>query len=300
MDGSDVIAALGGKMSRLATKVDAIFASLQRRTTETWNDANEFALWALSNCYINDGEAVKLGIKTVGGYVKSSSGSLTSGTGRPGQGIKVTLSEAVTITHIKGTAAYSNSQIRILRFSDLVEVYQGDGSEVYPNIALSADTYIVDISSKTGDQETSATFNDDVDTPYTIGGVTVELSYYDRSSDFTTLSPLSARTYAILQFETVKIENTGILTGTAESPLVSPTDLVEYDMVDYIIEANGGSYQVDILDSANAVLLTDVEKLDPLAGLPTDKLIKARVTLNRPLDNDVSPEIKSLTLAYLE
>ena len=301
MDGSDVIAALGGKMGRLVTKIDAIYASLQRRTSETWNDAAEFALWAVSNCHVDViTGGIKLGTKVDTEINESNDGSFTSGTSRYRQGFRATFNEDILVKAIEMTGSYSSPLVTITRVSDLVVVYQGSGNDVFPNVVIPAGQYYVDISSATGDNESAAT-TFDMALPWTSGDITIELGYYRASADLSSLgTTYTDKWFAVDLFQAERVEQTGITTGIAESPLVSPTDLVAYDMVDYIIEANEGSYQVDILDSVDAVLLADVEKLAPLAGLPTDKLIKAKVIMNRSVDTDISPEIKSLTLAYLE
>lgn len=297
-----MIAALGGKMGRLVTKIDAIFASLQRRTSETWNDGNDLALWALSaSCHVDaNSGGIKLGTKVDTEINEYNDGTFSSGTSRYRQGFRATFNEDILVKAIEMTGSYSSARVTITRVSDLVVVYQGSGNDVFPNVVIPAGQYYVDISSATGDNESGAT-TFDMALPWTSGDITIELGYYRASADLSSLgTTYTDKWFAIDLFLAERVVQTGIITGTAESPLVSPADLVAYDMVDYTIETNDGSYKVDIVDSADVVLLSDVEQVASLAGLSTDKLIKAKVTLNRSLDTDVSPEIKSLTLAYLE
>mgnify|MGYP000350870003 CR=1 FL=1 len=305
MDGSDVIAALGGKFSKLETKIDAIFASLQRRTIETWNDFADFGEWVRVNL-LNSG-VLELGqpngVPSSDSYSYSTTESVSNGYSA---GIKVSCTQDAVLTKV--SAGHENSSgsgisIRVIDIAAKKIIYErtyaSDDVKYDVNVALKAGKdYYIETKNSTGG---TLTYHEDNSEsfPLVVGALTVLGTYKTNDPINGTPTIIDNRVYGINYIESEPVTQTGILTGSAVSPLIDASSLFNYDLIDYIINSNDGSYQVDILDSDDGVLLADVQAREVLTSLNVED-VKIKITLNRALDTDASPEIKLVSLAYVE
>lgn len=304
MSEAKVIGAINGY---LGTKIDSIFSSLQRRVTEQWNDVDDFSTWTLINT-INGG-SIKLGQYGTGvnhALILTATDDDDAVVDNYGSGIKIVANEPFILNQFRTKYDLLNSaRFEIIDANTKEQIFviaSTDYSYVVSNVIVPPGTYYMGVYSEDNDNAYTRWDNTSALTlPYAVNAdVSVVAGYSDRSQDRSSFSESATQLYSVYDIDVSNFEDVGILTGTAESPLVSPTDLFRYDMLEYIISQNDGTYQVDVLDADDNVLISNAKNLEYLSTLPVTKLVKVKVTFNRPTDTDVSPELLGVAISYIE
>jgi len=87
--------------------------------------------------------------------------------------------------------------------------------------------------------------------------------------------------------------------GTAESPLMSPSYLTEWDLANFDVAADGGNITVDILDGSGTAVVSDAIDGEDLSATSASKDLRMSISMGRS-STSKNPEINSAALRWIE
>lgn len=276
------ICAKDGEWDELKSTSD-IYREVQRLDKKVWNTASELMTFALSGCAVVD-ESIALGVYD----------SLTCNYPNPDYTWSSTTSAMRKIPFVVIADNIASIKLQLSsRCSNITKGYILDESDnILVEGNFSSGICILDYPFVNGVNYKIGADNN--------GGTFTGADYHADTHPFgNSHITFNGTGYAELFDEVYTTQNIGNpLSGYAVTPLISNADLSKWEFAYFDIDPDGESITVDVLNSADTVLLSDISDGDSLKSIASTESIKLKFNISRS-STSKNPKVHNAVVKWI-
>lgn len=288
-----------GNSKEIMTKLDSIYKAISRRTTLTWDTDTDFSAFNEGTNYLTPHISLVENLSTVTSGLTTTIEAFArwyiDADGTSGTYIFATeeMYDFTDVDTIDATYSYqtgSSGRFQILLSPSRTDLTNATVvREHFDGYDNSQVLRPIDVSTVTGKQYIIIKLY----TVYTSNNIRIDirqLRFDAYESELTKTN--NAITLSSSTTSTTKYIKSSAYTKTSSSVI---------DMIDFHIESYGGSYRIAIINPLDdTVLLSDVSAGQDISELKDYPYLSVGIHLERPTTTDQSPEIKSVSLSYID